>query len=291
MVIKNEVKEKYEKSRKYFLEILEHAKFITSEISSIDTSKCSKEPDIFGFILFTRIYVFAESISKILPKDIMSDDEYWDYNSIFSLTRNIIDCSETLFYICFDVNSRSNKLLRLAYLSLFELNFWISYYQETGEHKLKKTYIEIKKTALDEIEKSMFFKKLDNREAEIFKKGKSRIFGYYRNSLERKMNYINIKTYKGTYKFFSACTHSFPPSLYPMAFRNHNSKEGMEAEIEYITTALLICSVYCGQSANNLINYVIKRIKFIYEQFSEEEKTKLQKISVRLDKITEICRI
>lgn len=274
--------------KKLFLDILDMSKTITFLINSKNDLKYNNDPDIFGVVMFTRIYTISDSIRKLLPNDINHKDEYPDYNSIFSLSRNLIECVESLFYISFDVNDPNTKRFRLTYFNFFNFRIWIDHFKKIGDKEKRSEYISAKRDAIFLIQSNPIFMMLGNSDRKEFIKAKYKFFGYSRASLAKKMNYIDGDLYLESHYMFSASAHSYPPSLYPMAYRSFNSKEGMQWEIEYISTALRISSIYLAKTSKNMVKNIMTNIKFIYEQLSEHEKETLIKIRSRLDWLIEM---
>jgi len=52
-------------------------------------------------VLHTRLCVMGQSLQKLAPKNHNPKrlKIEWDYSSMFSLTRNIMECYQTLFYL------------------------------------------------------------------------------------------------------------------------------------------------------------------------------------------------
>ena len=57
----------------------------------------------FASILFARMCVIAQSIQRLTQQDVPTKYvlENWDYASTFGLTRNLMECYHSLFYLCF----------------------------------------------------------------------------------------------------------------------------------------------------------------------------------------------
>ncbi len=53
----------------------------------------------YASVLFTRLCVIAISLEKLLTT---KKTDHWDYASVASLTRNILECYLTFFYLCID---------------------------------------------------------------------------------------------------------------------------------------------------------------------------------------------
>lgn len=278
----------YSEIKKLFLDILDMSKTITFLINSKNDLKYNNDPDIFGVVMFTRIYTISDSIRKLLPNDINHKDEYPDYNSIFSLSRNLIECVESLFYISFDVNDPNTKRFRLTYFNFFNFRIWIDHFKKIGDKEKRSEYISAKRDAIFLIQSNPIFMMLGNSDRRAFIKAKYKFFGYSRASLAKRMNYIDGDLYLESHYMFSASAHSYPPSLYPMAYRSFNSNEGMQWEIEYISTALIISAVYLAKATRDMINNVITYTKFIYVKFSDHEKAILSEALPKLESLISV---
>ena len=57
-----------------------------------------KDKVIWACILFTKLCTTGRSLRKLLDHDVSREYKAdWDYSSAFSLTRNIMECYQTLF--------------------------------------------------------------------------------------------------------------------------------------------------------------------------------------------------
>lgn len=280
--LKTSMKEVYIDMKKIFVDVSVIVKSITLKINSKGTIKDQDHLDMLGVYFFTRLYATSKSILKLLPENLDEIDDYYDYNSIFSLTRNIIECSEMLYYVCFDDKNRDIQLLRFAYFKLYERNYMAEHFRQIRDKDNQEKCEKEIDSLIKKIERYPQFQNLNQEQRKRFKKIKGRFFDHSRNSIEKKMNYLHENSYKLAYSLFSASAHSFPTALYPMAYRSFNSKEGIDWEIEYITSALFIGSKYLAHSAKNLIDKLIKKHDFIYDRYSKEEKTDLEEIYNKL---------
>lgn len=273
-----------------FLDILEMSRFIAQQIPKKHIPPNNESSFIFGLRFYIRVYAMADSVSKLIPAYInYNTDAILDYNSIFSLSRNIIECSEPLFYVCYDIDDPKEQFLRLAYLKLFELRKWRQYCNRIEDLEGYKKFDCLLCKARQKISNDPTFNEKLNPDEKIeFKRAYERYFRYNEkeNALAYKMNYIKKKTYIAAYEFSSYCIHSFPQTVFPMAYRVYDSKEGIKTEVESIINALYVCSRYLAFSTDYFIKKIIVRANYIYFQFNEEEKAFLRNILTRLSEYT-----
>lgn len=118
---------KFINRRSVFCNFFDIAKLIAFQLKSKNLSLCRKCPDMIGVDLFIKIISTSESIVKLLPKsDDDFTDKFLDYYSIFSLTRNIIEASEKVFYIFENTDNHDERFFKIKQLELTDTNIWIS---------------------------------------------------------------------------------------------------------------------------------------------------------------------
>ena len=269
-------KNKFYDMKKKFEKALFLTRYILLKLNCIDKSKCSREPDMFGILMFNRMYVISETIEKLITYRDKNNKEWWDYASLFSLTRSMIECAEVLFYISFDTDKRSMKILRQIYMEIYEVNFWIRHYKKLGNNSEVSEYETDKEHLIKQLCRNTAYLRLSEKEKKKFRKAKDRFYGYPEGSIGQKMKYIYTSE-KRLYFIFSEAVHTSRISLKPLEYRI-NKKEVSEDEISFSATALLICCKYLENSAGRLIDMVITKIKYIYEQYTDEEKEELMRI-------------
>lgn len=304
-----EVFKKFVKRRTKFCNFLEVAKSIALQLESKDLNICSENPDLVGIDLFVRLISTSESIVKILPKEGKDfENKFLDYYSIFSLTRNIIETSEILFYIFMDTYNNDERFFRIKQLQVSDTNLWISkikYILKEANNQTWKDELckqsKRKYELLEEIKYNPIYKKLRPEANVKFKSVSKKFFKIARNKsedidlleledsnmyiLESDMKYLNKDTSIFAYFICSAISHSQSSTVNSFLF---NSKEGLKYALDNISTALYFSSVYFAHSSKIFIKKVIPVINTIYEQYTKAERMQLQKAFKHIDDLLKI---
>lgn len=203
-------------------------------LNFINSSAEEIADDKFVFIsIFSKIVLHSDSILKILPKDtpenLYSQKEFklLDLSSVASLTRDIIDADNTLFYLFTERVDASERDFRLTLFNLHGHMRWReivclidSYYQEETVVRISEKIDNLKK----QLEMNSFFKDLEKettknsskgkRAKEIFKKKEEKIenvkdavFSTRKQIAEVRM--MDTSVFDAVYAFLSSHVHSF----------------------------------------------------------------------------------
>ncbi|WHR59318.1 DUF5677 domain-containing protein [Acinetobacter haemolyticus] len=146
------------------------------KISRLGAGRYDQEDKVvWASILFTKLCTTGRSLKKLLDHDISKEYKAdWDYASAFSLTRNIMECYQTLFYLCFDNVPEEELKARKALFNVhdyYSRKQFFSFFPET--YDVQNEDFEIEKIVLDQLKNSIFFKNLDERDRGKYLKGKN----------------------------------------------------------------------------------------------------------------------
>lgn len=287
MCIEAEIIERYRQNKSFFLNSIDITQSIKAQIRSKDISK--NIPEMYGILLFIRIYEFAETVRKLLPEDINKINSYSDYSAIISLARCIMDCSLTLFYLCFESDDKKVKLARYEYIILLESKLDIKAFDY--EENIKTKYKDDLSDAQELLYKDQVFNKLP--QSDSFKgslKNETNIkqsFGISNKELIRRMNYVTPDDYNLANSLFSYFVHTSPGSIYLRQYKGNDPRLLGEWILKRISFALNITSWMILHASINLIDKILNKTTFIREQFSEQEAAELKEIRIKLEKLME----
>lgn len=227
-----------------------------------------KEKVVWACILFTKLCTTGRSLRKLLDHDVSKtykDD--WDYSSAFSLTRNIMECYQTLFYLCFDNVSEEELKARKALFNVhdyYSRKQFFSFFPESFDGE--REHPEIEKFVLEQLENSIFFKSLDEKKRSKYLKGKDAFF-MARDEIEEKEG-VNKNDFRYWYKFLSANVHSFPMGFFRMIDGDRGTGVHSETEEIYSTMALDLAESYLIRGCLNMLEF----FPDILEKMSPQEK-------------------
>ena len=219
----------------------------------------------FASILFARMCVIVQSIQRLTQQDVPTKYvlENWDYASTFGLTRNLMECYHSLFYLCFDNVSDEERQTRK---NIFDLHDYYSRKQlfehlnqvplTTQFHHDKENCL---KFILDKIKRDSFFNSLPEKEQNRYLQGKN-AFMLSREDIEERSG-LNKREFRLWYKLLSANAYSFPMGFYHIGPGERGLGVKTEIEVEYISKALRLSESYLRKGIEGMITVIYPDIK------------------------------
>jgi hypothetical protein len=224
---------------------------IAKKVSKLGSGRYVKDIKLsWACILHTKICVTSTSLLLLAPPSKKQKNEpiSWDFSSMFSLTRNLVECYQTLYYLCIDNISDDERLARKK---LFNLHDYYSRKKLLSFINKPIGDVNIETDLRNELTKTEYFKKLEERQQKHFLKGDNAFF-ITREEIEEKMG-SDINSYKMFYKLFSSNTHSYPMGFFGMIDGKRGTGIETEVEVKYSTLALQIAEEYLSESTKNII--------------------------------------
>lgn len=183
--------------------------------------------------------------------NLKSGDTHWDFSSIISLCRNLIELSNISWYLIEDEISNEEFKFRLDVL-MFHHFISTEYIFERIYNK-KETVDFLTDQKLKYLKKIKFsnnFKNLNKGTQKLILQGKkSTILTHYEIAEKRK---IDLEQFKAYYKLMSIHTHSSPTALNQLVKLR---KKDFDIKFELMELALLID--YCSSHFASIIKSVI----------------------------------
>lgn len=205
---------------------------------------------VWASVFFTKMCVTSVTILIIAPDNMVATKAipHWDFSSIFSLSRNFIECYQAFFYLCVDQISTDEYNARRLLFDLHDyhskriLSSFINYnYSDTS----------IEEQIRISLENTEYFNRLDGRQQKHFLKGDTAFF-ITREDIEQRMG--NDKNqYKMIYKLFSSNTHTFPMAFYKMAVDDRGRGVKTSTEVRYHIFALDVTEQYLRRAVNEIL--------------------------------------
>lgn len=240
----------------------------------------------YSCILFTRICTISQSIKTLCTSQHQSD-----FNSIFSLTRNIIDCSHMLFYLCFDDISQQERDFRYLGLVLYDLNDRKELLSLLNKglggisdtclfNIIRQTYDLYRIDNLidiftSKIKSNLFFGKLDDDKKDQVLNGRYHFINTTPAKVDERMKIISNNCYKSLYKVLSSSVHSLPIVSENMTDGRFGCGVETDSERALITYALCYCIDYLKFSTKNIIEKIFFEFK---QSFNQDELNELASI-------------
>lgn len=123
--------------------------------------------------MYYRVGVFIlPPDNKIAEKKI----EHWNFSSLFSLARNLMECYQTMFYLCVDQVSSDELNARRKLFNLHDYYSREKLFSFTSE---KEDNNEIEEFVTEELTEIEYFKSFNEKQQKYFLKGDYAFFEYY----------------------------------------------------------------------------------------------------------------
>lgn len=195
-------------------------------------------------LLFTRLCVLSTSLKKLSDHTVKGYKEHWDYASTFSMTRNIMECYQTLFYLCFDDVSEDEQKARKYLFNVHD------YYSR--KKILQKEDIELENFVINQLKSTAYFQNLSEKLQKDYLKGEKAFF-VSREDIDLKEGFPK-ENWKIIYKLLSANTHSFPLGFYRMVDASRGTGVFSETECSYTCLSLILSTTYLYRACTHMID-------------------------------------
>ena len=239
------------------------------KVSRHSAGKQVEDKIVWACVLYTKICVTGLSIFILAPNSEIAEKKipHWDFSSLFSLTRNLMECYQTMFYLCVDDVSVDELKARRKLFNLhdyYSRKKLFSFTNDKQEDKKIETFV------IKELSETNYFKSLNEKQQKHFLKGENAFF-ISREDIEEKTG-TDKNDFKLLYKLFSSNTHSFPMGFYGMLKGERGTGVKSETEIGYNGLALETAEQYIKQATKNMLDF----FPDIILELTEMEKTYLK---------------
>lgn len=204
--------------------------------------------------LYTRLTMTSLSIVHLLPENNIFPFkwEYWDFFSVASLTRNLVENYHMFFYIGIDHVTEEERDFRLKLLYYHWNNEKYKLYSDLRANIILLREFENNLPITKEsLKNHAFFQSLDRRKKDKILSGNSAMYLTNKEISERIS--FNTEEFSSLYRLFSNHTHSSPFAFFTMSNERGRGEEN-EAELAYISIALDVCIKYLSAAIIDMIN-------------------------------------
>lgn len=225
---------------------------LAMKVSKFSAGRQVEDKIVWACVLYTKMCVIGLSIFILAPNSKIADKKipHWDFASLFSLTRNLMECYQTMFYLCVDNVSVDELKARRKLFNLHDYYSRKKLFSFTDEKKEDKN---IEEFVINELTETSYFKALDEKQQKRYLKGENAFF-MNREEIEERLR-TDKKDFKLLYKLFSSNTHSFAMGFYGMLEGERGTGVKSEIEIGYNGLALETAEQYIKQATNNILDF------------------------------------
>jgi len=233
--------------------------------------------------LFTRLTVTSMSIIHLCPSNRIwgSSSQFWDFISVATLARNLIENYHAFFYIGVEEVTEDERSFRLDLFNFHLNNEKYKLYKEGGSaEEILKEFEERFPLDREGLRTHPFFNSLPKEKAKKILKGDEAMILSQKEISGR----LPFKTeeFVPIYRLFSNHTHSAP-----FAFFSQNNERGRgaenEAEVHYLAMTLDFCTKYLAAAISDMARLFPscveklnkQKLHIIQEKFSTYNKMNL----------------
>lgn len=215
--------------------------------------------------ILVKIVLNTGCILKILPNSKYSNSTLtiWDISSVGSLTRNFIESSNVLYYLCIEKTTVQEVDFRYKLYELRTCAELLSMVRSMGSVEEKNQDLIIQYNQLSSsLSKDTFFLSLSaGLQKELLKAKK----GFYLNHNEiTERRGIDIDLFKGVYKFLSVHTHTAPHSIEQIRTLKLVGNENESTKM-FISLVLNHCCHYLARTIIEVAELFSNKINFNYD--------------------------
>lgn len=201
----------------------------------------------YAAILFTKLCTISNSIQKLSPlPDLLGENAHWDYASVASLTRNLIECYLTLFYLSIQKCSKDESEARLLLMNLHDHISREKMFKSVEDDKRKEIASRISNEVTSSLKNNLWFRALSDKQQKHYLKGHNAYFKKQDEIVEASGE--DLKTFRFIYRFLSNNTHSFPMGFYRMRDGSRGNRLESEIEISYTSSCLQWAEAYLNKA-------------------------------------------
>jgi len=203
--------------------------------------------------LFTRLCVISGSILVLTPGSSFASEklDHWDFGSVASLVRNLIECYLTFFYLCIEEVIEAEWKARITVMHLRDNVSRLQMFRAL-DPKMESAGHDAHTADLhNRLRNNSFFMAMPESQRKRFLKGDSALL-LSQDEIVTRMG-DDVSTFRGTYKFLSAQVHSTPMAFYRTG--EHDRGRGVESAVEkgYIAMALALAGKYVLRAARDMV--------------------------------------
>ena len=208
----------------------------------------------YASVLFTRLCANGISLLYISPRSRLVKPifEHWDFAAIASLSRNLIDCYLTFYYLCVDEISQDEWDCRWNVFNLHDCLRRRKLFEHFGSSPEElASWDECAEELRSRLTNNPFFCSLRRHLQSDCLKAKS-AFLLSQDDLIARMG-LNVSKFRGYYVFLSSQVHSYPLGFYRTGEGDRG--RGLENEVEkgYIEWALTSAKFFVRRASKEMI--------------------------------------
>jgi hypothetical protein len=197
-------------------------------------------------VLFTRLCTLCTSLNRLIavPAKTEMDSDYWDYSSVATITRSILECYLLFHYLCAEPIDEEEFRDRLNLIHLHDCNARIALFRNLmGDEKQAIGFETTRAELLLRFDNSSFLKGKTERQRRHLLRGDKVMFEIQDEVLQRMG--VDIGKFRAWYEVLSSHAHSYPLSFHRMLLdgrgngvENNTEKDWTSLTLQYLHSFL-----------------------------------------------------
>jgi hypothetical protein len=236
-----------------YLRTFEHFHDFSLDVSDRTGGLKAADHLIMANQLYVRMTLTSLSIIHLLPENRLFPSEWqiWDFFSVASLARNLIENYNMLFFVAVENITDEERDFRLNVLYYHHNKEKQKFYKDLGGRQFDKEFDENLPIAKKALKEHPFFSKLPHKISNAIIDGRKSIY-LSREDISKKRNF-DKNTLKAYYRLFSNHTHSSPMAFLSMSNLRGGGKEN-KTELHYLTITLHLCIKYLSAAIIDIVS-------------------------------------
>ncbi len=249
---RGELEKSYIEAYEGYCSTLQQCREISIEYSGIPALSNSH---YFASILFTKICTTGSSIQNISPHPTRMEASHWDFGSLGTLTRSLLETYLTFYYLCIDKCSEEEADARLSLMNIHDHFSRDKMFKMEGlKYDSENEFTKISNELTETLVKNKWFKdqNFTAKKTKHFLSGKTAFFKTQDAIITSSGEYSN--TFRFWYIFLSNNAHSFPMGFYRIGEDGRGQGLMSEIEVRYSSMLLALCEEYLFKASEYYIN-------------------------------------
>lgn len=203
----------------------------------------------YASLIFTKLCVSGETIINNCPNPSkLGCNEHWDFASVATLTRGVIETYLLFYYLCIEECGKDEWEGRWRLMNLHDHMSRLKMFSSGKNQQEVNEFLDGTQEVKTDLENSTFFKSLSEKRRKHFLKGNTAFF-LSKDEIVKRLG-GDIDDFRFSYRFLSNHTHTYPMGFYRMKESNRGCGVETETEVYYTSMCLAWANQYLELASN-----------------------------------------
>ncbi len=233
-----------------FERIINDAKTLSIKFSGIPAPTSSH---YYASLIFTKLCVSGETIINNCPNPKqLGCDAHWDFASVATLTRGVIEAYLLFYYLCLEKCSQNEWEGRWRLMNFHDHMSRLKMFSVLKDSDESEKFERSTEDVKFDLENTSYFKSLTERKRKHFLKGNT---AFFLSKDEIVASYGgDVDDFRFCYRFLSNHAHTYPMGFYRMKEGNRGCGVETSTEIHYTGMCLSWANEYLRLASDGFSN-------------------------------------